>query len=111
MAVFLSERVNHSSDFGPAKICDLLHPGIDESRSYGVKSMLRRDSRLAQRIYGRKHDDLCVGSMVQVPMTNEEWVNAARCREKYAWKAQELSQQRLHDCASCKSHPRPSKEV
>ena len=65
VVVFLSERLNHSLSFGPAKICDLLHPGIDESRSYGVKSILRRDSRLVQRMHGRKHDDLFVGPMVK----------------------------------------------
>ena len=55
------EEVNHSMGFA-AQQGFAAYFTIVGSRS--VKSILRNDSQLVQRINDRKHTDLCVGSMV-----------------------------------------------
>ena len=57
-----------------ARICGLLHHGIDESRRYSVKSLFRSDSTLVQQMSDRKHRDLFVGSMVKSPWLTKNGV-------------------------------------
>ena len=60
-AVLRLEEVNHSMGLAAQQGFAAY---FTTAGSRSVKSILRHDSHLVQRINDRKHTDLCVGSMV-----------------------------------------------